>query len=66
MCDLIGKTGAEYEISLAFGGTWWFALLEYSSAFVSFLFFTIVYYNKELQVHPMKIIMYLALAEAGF
>ena len=41
-------------------------MIEYSSAFIGFFFFAVVYYNKELQVHPMKLIMYLALVEAGF
>ena len=44
----------------------WFSLLELSSAFMCLSFFAIVYFNKQLQVHPMRLIMYIALAESGY
>lgn len=34
------------------------------SVLLGLTFFSFVYYNKELQVHPMKLIMFMALAES--
>ena len=66
LCETIFKVGGEFEISFAFNEDKWFALIEFSSAFVSLFFFAVVYYNKELQVHPMRLIMILAMVESGY
>ena len=65
-CEIINAIGGEFEISFAFNQDWWFALLEYSSAIVSLFFFAIVYFNKKLQVRPMRLIMLLAMVESGY
>ena len=50
-----------------FGNTeWWFALIMICSVLLGLIFFLFVYYTKELQAHPMKLIMLLALSESAF
>ena len=65
-CESVYYNGFWVELTDKFNTDWWFALLEISSAFCNILFFIFVYYTPALQAHPMKLIMYLALAEFTF
>ena len=41
-------------------------MLMGTSAILGLTFFGFVYYMKELQAHPMKLIMFMALSESAF
>ena len=66
ICKTIETVGGSFQASDAYNGDLWFSLLMLSSAAVGFIFFFIVWYNKELQVHPMRLIMYLAFIESTY
>ena len=43
----------------------WFLILALISAGCYSIIALAIYFNKELQVHPMKLIMYISLADAA-
>ena len=66
VCGLIGFYGTLFQMSSSYIQSSWFSILEASSAIVAAFFGFFVATTKELQVHPMKIIMYLAFVESTF
>ena len=66
LCELVSKYGAWEQLTDAYDADNWFFVLEFSSSIMATLFGTFILFTKELQVHPMKIIMYLAFAESVF
>ena len=63
VCELANKMGGWYQLTDAYNTELWFALLELASGLACFAFFIILYNTKELQVHPMRLIMYIAFME---
>ena len=66
ICDIIHKNGFWVELTEKFNDDTWFAVIEIGSALCNILFFLFVYYTPALQAHPMKLIMYISLAEFGY
>ena len=56
--------GTWYQLSTSFNDSYWYLALECTSSLVAALFGAYVLYTKELQVHPMRLIMYLAFVES--
>ena len=66
ICTYVTHYGGWFQLT-EFGNTeWWFALIMICSVLLGLTFFLFVYYTKELQAHPMKLIMLLALSESAF
>lgn len=63
LCIDATRFGGWYELTDAFNTELWFTLLQLSSGIACFVFFMLLYNTKELQVHPMKLIMYIAFME---
>lgn len=63
LCSSDTQYGGWYELTDAYNDDVWFALLQFSSGLACFAFFLLLYHTKELQVHPMKLIMYIAFME---
>lgn len=64
VCEIVTTGSNIPQLSIAFDGEAWFSVLLYTSGLISGLFFIVTWQNKELQSHPMKIFMHLALAES--
>lgn len=64
LCDVTRSVGGWFEPTNAYNEEWWYGILGNLSGFFCILFFTILYFTEELQVHPMRIIMYIALFES--
>ena len=58
------ENGDQYwELSNAYTTDAWFQILMLISGFSSIFFFLIVWFTKELQVHPMRIFMLMSFAD---
>ena len=64
VCQLLSSGSNLPQASLAFDGKLWYSSLLYLSGLVAGFLFLVSWHNKELQVHPMKIFMHLALMES--
>ena len=65
-CKWLESHGGTMEITDAYDQDSWYLALQLTSAMMGLLFFAFVYYTKELQVHPMKLIMVQAIVESAF
>ena len=63
ICDDASFIGGWFQLTYAYNQDLWFAALQFSSGIACFIFFLLLYKTKELQVHPMRLIMYIAFME---
>ena len=63
ICAAIKSEGTNVELVLAYQDDLWFNALTMASGLCCFFFFLLIYNMKELQVHPMKLVMYTSLTE---
>ena len=66
ICRTINKDGTWLQMTKAYDDSLWYFILELCSSLMGALFGAFILYTKELQVHPMKLIMYLAFVESVF
>ena len=52
-----------WNLTMRFETEDWFQYMGFITAFIYFIFFLIIWNNKELQAHPMKLFMYLSMFE---
>ena len=64
LCSIDTDYGFWQQLTYAYNTDVWFAVLQFMSGVLGFIFFLLVYNTKELHVHPMKLIMYMVLFES--
>ena len=63
ICKYYNYYGVWSQPTLQYNTDAWFLILQYMGGLASFAFFLVVWNTPELQVHPMKLLMYTALFE---
>ena len=62
---LWNEHGCQYwQMLTVYDGDWWRYVVGYLGATLNLIFAIAIYYNKELQVHPYKLYMWISLFEA--
>lgn len=66
ICGYVRLYGGWFQMTDDYNTSWWFTLIMFLSISISLAFFMVIYWTKELQAHPMKLIMTIALSESAF
>ena len=64
-CKQTSAWSTLWQISPRFGKQKWFCWLAFASGLCYAAIGAAIYFNKELQVHPMKLLMYTSFVEAA-
>ena len=64
ICDIIRKGTGGWQLTSAFDDQQWYFYLGLASALMALAIAAIIWDTKELQAHPMRLFMYITVAEA--